>query len=144
MASVDVSDDSIRRFVVQHYRYDPERRERRYVFVDAFDNEAEFRALLESIQADIDRRRAAGEPIDGREHTSGVLYEPGDRRRAANGHMLRRMVEHSVDPRPWVNPEGLPSNISFLERGVAPGLGPGLLGRVHRLIRRWLHGADPP
>lgn len=53
MGRVDVGDDSIRRFVVQHYRFDPERREHRYVAIDAFDNEAELYALMTSIEADI-------------------------------------------------------------------------------------------
>ncbi len=71
MARVDVEDDSIRRFVVRHYRYDPVRHERRHVVFAAFDNEAEFLALLESIRGDIERRRTAGEPIDHNEHSSG-------------------------------------------------------------------------
>jgi hypothetical protein len=42
MAQVDPADDSIKRFIVRHYRYDPERRERRHVVVAAFDNEPEY------------------------------------------------------------------------------------------------------
>ena len=56
---MDVTDDSIRRFVVRHYRYDPERRERRHVVVQAFDTEAEFDALIRAITDDIRHRRAA-------------------------------------------------------------------------------------
>lgn len=78
----------------------PQRNERRHVIVDAFDNEAEFLALLESIQADIQRRTAAGDPVDRNEHASGTVYEPGHHRRAATGHLVRRMMEHGVDPAP--------------------------------------------
>src|SRR5580700_7663243 len=42
MAQVDPADDSIKRFIVRHYRYDPERRARRHVVVAAFDNEPEY------------------------------------------------------------------------------------------------------
>ncbi len=114
MAGVDVEDDSIRRFVVRHYRYDPMRHERRHVVVAAFDNEAEFLALLESIRDDIERRRAAGEPVGHNEHPSGSVYESGDRRRAATGHLIRKMMAHGVDPRPWIDPNDVPMNVGFL------------------------------
>jgi hypothetical protein len=45
--------------------------------VDAFDNEAEFLALLESIRDDVERRRTTGAPVGHNEHASGVVYEPG-------------------------------------------------------------------
>jgi hypothetical protein len=114
MATVDVEDDSIRRFVVRHYRYYSDRHERRHVVVAAFDNEAEFEALLAAITADIQRRRAMGEPTHLREHASGVVYEPGDRQRAAAGHLLRRMTEHGVSPRSTEGVPDLPPSIAFL------------------------------
>jgi hypothetical protein len=33
--------------VVRHYRYDPDRRQRRHVVVAAFDNESEFMARIQ-------------------------------------------------------------------------------------------------
>jgi hypothetical protein len=44
MARVDPDDDSRRRYIVKHYRYDPERRERRHVVVAAFDSRREYKA----------------------------------------------------------------------------------------------------
>ena len=41
MAAVDPYDDTIERFVVFHYRFDPERNERRNVIVAAFDTRRE-------------------------------------------------------------------------------------------------------
>lgn len=114
MGMVDPADDGIRRFVVRHYRYDPERRERRHVVVAAVDNEVEFHALIESVEADIRRRRMAGEPVGRNEHASGTVYEPGDRQRAAAGHVLRRMIEHGVAPRTLAEVPQLPSNIALL------------------------------
>lgn len=114
MGHVDVEDDSIRRFVVRHYRYDPERHERRHVVVGVFDNETEFSALMASIRDDIERRRRAGEPVGPNEHASGTVYEPGDRARAAVGHQVRRMIEHGVDPREWIDLRELPSNVALL------------------------------
>lgn len=114
MATVDVEDDSIRRFVLRHYRYHSDRHERRNVVVAAFDNEAEFEALMAAITADIQCCRAMGEPTHRREHASGVVYEPGDRQRAAAGHLLRRMTEHGVSPRSTDQLPDLPPSIAFL------------------------------
>jgi hypothetical protein len=96
VAEVDPKDDTIRRFVVSHYRYDPSRRERRHVVVAAFDNEREFLARFEQIRAEIEQRRQRGEEVDAREHASGVVYEPGYLRRAANGHLLMRAIKRGV------------------------------------------------
>ena len=76
VARVDPEDDDIRRFIVHHYRYDPQRRERRHVVVAAFDNEREFRACMEGVQAEIRRRREAGEPfVFFPRHRSVLAYD---------------------------------------------------------------------
>lgn len=81
--------------------------------VAAFDNEAEFEACLEGVQAEIGWRKDRGEAVDPREHASGVVYEPGYLRRAANGHLLRRAVEHGVAGT-WIDELDLPSNMSVV------------------------------
>ena len=108
---VDPGNDDIERFIVRHYRYDPQRRERRHVVVAAFDNEPEFLACIERVRAEIERRRERGEPVDPREHASGVVHEPGYLRRAANGHLAMRAVRHGAAG-PWLEALELPSNIS--------------------------------
>jgi len=112
VARVDPEDDDIRRFIAHHYRYDPERRERRHVVVAAFDNEVEFLACMEGVRDQIKSRRDRGEPVDPREHASGTVHEPGDRRRAANGHLVMRALRHGVVPGPWLDELELPSNMS--------------------------------
>lgn len=111
MARVDPEDDNIKRFIVRHYRYDPQRRERRYVVVAAFDNEQEFRACMEIVRADIGRRRDSGEPIDPNERASGTVHEPGYLRRAANGHLLSRAIKHGAAGS-WIEELDLPSAMS--------------------------------
>ncbi|HEY7263457.1 MAG TPA: hypothetical protein VH589_18460 [Trebonia sp.] len=111
MARVDPEDDSIERFIVRHYRYDPQRRERRHVVMAAFDNEREFWACLEGVHAEIRSRREAGEPVDPREHASGTVHEPGYLRRAANGHLVTRAIRHGAAGR-WIEALELPSNMS--------------------------------
>ena len=112
-------DDSIERFIVRHYRYDPQRRERRHLVVAAFDNEPEFRACMASVHAEIGRRRDRGEPVDPREHVSGVVHEPGYLRRAANGHLVRRAFSRRVAGS-WIEELELPSYMGVIRAGRPP------------------------
>jgi hypothetical protein len=116
---VEPENDSIRRFIVHHYRYDPARRERRHVVVAAYDKEPEFLACVERVGAEIVQRREREERADSREHASGVVHEPGYLRRAANGHLLRRASEHGVAGLPFQELE-LPLNMSVLRADRAP------------------------
>lgn len=74
--------------MVQHYRYDPERHQRRRVTAEAFDNEAECATSTE--------------------------YAPGDRRRTAFGRMVMRAFAHGADVRPLLEQGQLPRNVAFL------------------------------
>jgi hypothetical protein len=123
VARVDPADDDVERFVVRHYRYDPQRRERRHVVVAAFDNEPEFHACMDTVQDGIKARRARGEPVDPGEHASGVVQQPGYLRRAANGHLLRRAIRHGVAG-PWIAELELPSNMSVARAEGPAGSGP--------------------
>jgi hypothetical protein len=111
MARVDPGDDSIERFIVRLYHYDPQRRERRHMVVAAFDNEREFWACMEGVQTEIRSRRESGEPVDPREHASGTVHEPGYLRRAANGHLVTRAIRRGVAGR-WIEALELPSNMA--------------------------------
>ncbi len=116
MAAVNPDDDTVRRYVVRHYRYDPDRRERRHVVVGAFDNESEYDACLVAADAALGARRDSGEVVDPREHISGTVYEPGYRRLQQNGRLLRRAAEHGVWPPNWQDIE-LPSNVGIVQVG---------------------------
>jgi len=144
VAKVDGGDDSIRRFVVYHYRFDPERPERRHVLVAAFDKKREFEACMASIRTDIERRATAGEPVDRHEHSLGRIYEPGHLRRAATGHLVRRMMEHGVDLSRWLKEQDLPHNMALFASGRSEMPAPGLTARLGRLIHRWLRGTGRP
>lgn len=120
VARVDPEDDTIWRFIAWHYRYDPQRRERRNVVVAAFDNRAEYFACMKSISAEIERRREHGETVDPREHASGVVHEPGYLRRSANGHLVTRAFKHGATG-PWLYELELPSNMSVMRADRTPG-----------------------
>jgi hypothetical protein len=114
MAAVDPEDDSISRWVVHHYRYDSQRRQRRHVLVRAFDNRREFELAMSELRSQIAEARRSAES-DSREHVTGTVWEPGDRASAAVGHMVRRAMEHGVDPRRILESGTLPSNMAILQ-----------------------------
>jgi hypothetical protein len=51
MARVDPNDDSVPRWVVSHYRYDPDQRERTWIDVVAFDSQDEFESYIDEATA---------------------------------------------------------------------------------------------
>jgi hypothetical protein len=137
MARVDPEDDSIRRFIVRRYRYDPERHQRRHVVVAAFDNKREFHVCMWEAERDIERRKNSGEQVDPSEHASGIVHEPGDRRRAANGRLILRAIRHSVSLGPWADELEMPGNIALFH-GTAPSPEPGRTGRFRGRVAHWL------
>ncbi len=96
MATVDPDDDEIERYVIRRYAHDPQRHERRHQVVAAFDNEQEFRRLLETLTSELEHRRDAGEQIDPAEHYSGHRLEPGYGRRQRDGRALRGAIRRRV------------------------------------------------
>ncbi len=82
MARVDPYDDTIERWVAFHYRYDPERRERRNVIVAAFDRQRDFSRFLKASGAGLRAAIARGdaEPVEG---MSGVRWPVGYHARVA-------------------------------------------------------------
>ena len=142
VARADVRDDRIRRFIVYHFRYDAERHERRHVVVDAFDNQRDFTACFKQAQAGIERRRDRGEDVDPDEHISGRAREPGDDRRAANGHLVTRSMRHGLDAGKWVEDLEMPSNMSLMGSDDAAGSRLGWVGRLRRLVPQRPRGTD--
>jgi hypothetical protein len=135
VARVDPDDESLRRYVVRHCRYDPERRERRRVVVAAFNSRREFNACINAVSEEIDRRAASGEQVDPGEHVSGTVHEPGSRQRAANGRLVAGALRHGVAPGPWMDELEMPANMAVFRPSAGSGQPSGRLGR---LIRRWL------
>ena len=98
MAAVDPADDSVRRFIVWHYAYDPSRHERRNIVVAAYGTEREFKDRVDRLSRELQNRRERGEPVDPREHISGTCLEPGDLRRRAAAHVAKSAIRHGVAP----------------------------------------------
>jgi len=136
VARVDPADDSVRRYIVQHYRYDPDRRQRRNVVVAAFDSRREFEACFRATSEHLEGRRAAGDDVDPREHVSGTVREPGGDKRAADGRLLMRAARRGVPLGPWADELELPSNIGIF-RSESSSRAKADPARLASLISRW-------
>ena len=113
MSEVNPDDDTVRRWLIQHYRFDPSRNQRRNVRVAAYDDESESRSELEKYTQKIRSEIAAG-TRSNRETVSGVTFEPGHLAAQARGHEVRKAIEHGVDPEPFLQDGALPHNVSLL------------------------------
>jgi hypothetical protein len=111
MSAVDADDDTIARWVVHHYRYDPARHQRRNVIVAAFDNEQEFDLELKTRSAGLRAEQAAGARSD-REQISGTVLPAGYLAAAARGHAVRKAVQHGAAIR--IQSKELPKSLAFL------------------------------
>lgn len=111
MAHVDHADDTIWRWVIQHYRFDPARRERRNVIVAAYDSETEFRAEFDRYVEMIRGEIAAGNRSP-QESVSGTTLEPGHLAASARGHNVRRAIAHGASPARILNSGPLPDNMA--------------------------------
>jgi hypothetical protein len=112
VGEVDSEDDAIWRWVIHHYRFDPERGERRNVVVAAYDNEREFEMEFERYNQRVRSEINAGARSEF-EHVSGVTRHPGYHAEQARAHLVRHAIEHGVDPRPRLQGGKLPSNVSI-------------------------------
>jgi len=112
LPEVDPGDDSICRWVLHHYRFDPERHQRRNVVVAAYADEAEFEVALASYVRRIQDEVASG-TRDPAEHVSGVVWRAGRQAAQARGRTLRKAIMHGVDPRRFALDGPLPSNVAF-------------------------------
>lgn len=115
VAIVDADNDSIRRYVLRRYARDPQRHEWRHQVVAAFDNRGEFERRMRVLSRELERRRAEGQPVDPREHYTGLTLEPGNQRRSQNGHLVKSAARHGV-----YFPDDVLERLGGLPRDMAP------------------------
>lgn len=114
MGTVDLWDDSIERFVVWRYAFDPACHQRRHQVVAVVGQSREFEKIRNRLNKRLRRRRACSEQVDLQEGYSGTVLQPGAHRLAANGHLVKRAIAHGVWPAQLRQVE-LPSNVGVLE-----------------------------
>jgi hypothetical protein len=110
VSRIDPLDDSQRRWVIHHYRFDSSRRQRRNIAVAAYDNKAEFLSAIEELHEQVSAEIASGRR-DAKEHVSGVVRPPGYQAEQARGRLVSAAVERGLDPRPLLEGGSLPPNV---------------------------------
>ena len=113
MAEINRKDDTVWRWVIHRYQFDPSRRERRNVVVATYDNEREFQTEFDR-HAQILRNDIAAGARSSRENLGGVVLEPGYLAASARGHNVRRAIEHGVSPGRLLVTGPLPQNMAML------------------------------
>ena len=73
---VDINDDSIDRWYVKHYKFDPKRNEVRHVILKAFSNQKAQMEFFELKSKELEERKKI-EDVPKHEHISGGHYAPG-------------------------------------------------------------------
>lgn len=127
MASIDANDDTKTRWIVYHYRYDPERRERRYVVVACFDKRREWNRFIGEAGRQLQEAMEAG-TAEAKEHISGRPRPAGYDRAWKQVRDFRR---DPTAPSPWPNSmPGLPQPLTSEPRST-------FVRAKGRLARRW-------
>src|SRR5262249_1001034 len=94
VAEIDPEDDSVGRYIVRHYAYDPARHERRHQTIVAFDDRTESEAHINDANARLRALRAADRDVDPLEYYSGVSKPSGE----AHPQRPRRLAQAAIDP----------------------------------------------
>lgn len=76
--NIDPNDDSIDRWVISHYRYDPERRERRNMVVACFDNRRASMKFFDRANSELKVAQSEGR-ADKKERITGARLKAGYR-----------------------------------------------------------------
>ena len=99
MPLVDPNDDSVLRFVLEHFRYDPERHQRRNVVVAAYDNEPEFLRAFSELNAELAKGKQDGS-VESNESISGRVKPPGSSSAARERRAAWRRATRGLPPTP--------------------------------------------
>ena len=138
MPEVDPHDDTTWRWVLHHYRYDPERRERRHLVVAAYDNQREHDAAFERLSRLVEAEVARG-VRDPAEHVTGRVWHPGFHAEQVRGRQVLEAIRRGADPTRILEGASLPASMAVL-RKTPNGITRTSSTRRPRPPRRWCRG----
>ncbi|HUW78971.1 MAG TPA: hypothetical protein VMV52_09530 [Candidatus Nanopelagicaceae bacterium] len=105
---VDVKDDSLDRWYVNHYKYDSERKQVRHVFLKAFSNQKGQMKYFNMVNKQLQARKMV-EEVPRHEHITGGHYEPGYHARVRENRRQNGGVGSNFVQFGWLeNEEGIP------------------------------------
>jgi hypothetical protein len=95
VGQIDVNDDSVIRYVLKHYKFDPSRNEYRHVVIGVFSKKREFKKLLKIAKKELESK--TGDQYR-REYISGEVIFPGDLEKKRHSRFIKRLIAHGVSP----------------------------------------------
>jgi hypothetical protein len=98
VAEVDPEDDSVGRYIVRHYAYEPARHERRHQTTVAFDDRMEFEAYIQGANARLRALQAVDRNVDPLEYYSGVFKPAGEDHHQRLRRIAQAAIEHGARP----------------------------------------------
>jgi hypothetical protein len=98
VAEVDPQDDSIGRYIVRHYAYDPARHERRHQTIVAFDDQMQFEAYIHDANARLRALQAVDRDVDPLEYYSAVVKSAGEDHRQRLRRVAQAAIQHGAQP----------------------------------------------
>jgi hypothetical protein len=97
VSRIDPFDESLDRWVVEHYSYDSERHERRNRPIVAFDDPDEMVAFIDAASTELKERQRQGQ-ADQRERYSGVRRVAGYEASSSRERLAGRLRRHHQRP----------------------------------------------
>lgn len=135
MPEVDPHDDAAQRWVLHHYRYDPERRERRHMVMAAYDNQREYDAAFKRLSRLVEAEVSRG-VRDRAEHVTGRVWHPGFHAEQVRGRQVLEAIRRGADPARLLEGASLPASMAVYRRDTND-ITRTYSGRRPRPPRRW-------
>lgn len=107
MSEIDISDDSLTRFVVKHYKFDRSTKHFVHLELMAFDNKKEFEKKISELGKSLQILQNANK-VSSSEYVYGVIYQPGHFAQTNQMHTVKKMIRHGVNPNAYSSQNGIP------------------------------------
>jgi hypothetical protein len=138
---IDISDDSLTRFVVKHYKFDRSTKHFNHLELIALDNKKEFDKKISELGKSLQILQNANE-VSSKEHIYGVIYQPGHFAQTNQMHIVKKMIRHGVNPNAYFSQNRTPGfsqykvlgSISHHSVNKFP-FGKSLRNIIHRLFK---------
>lgn len=101
MSEIDISDDSLTRYVVKHYKFDPSTKHFIHLELMAFDNKKEFEMKISELGKSLKHLQDSHE-VTSKEYIYGAIYKPGHFDQTNQMHLVKRMIRHGVNPNAYL------------------------------------------
>jgi hypothetical protein len=141
MSEIDISDDSLTRYVVKHYKFDPSTKHFIHLELMAFDNKKELEMKISELGKSLKHLQDSHE-VTSKEYIYGAIYKPGHFDQTNQMHLVKRMIRHGVNPNAYFSQNRTPGFSQYRVLGSISHhsvnkfrFGKSLRNIIHRLFK---------